>query len=67
MNLVDSFGITDTDSPLEVELTHSDYGDLCLSNPYSKITRFISYIYQMEFGQPPLYSEINRAIRKFDE
>lgn len=38
--------------------------DLC--NPYSLITCIILYLYSMEFGDPPLYSEINRVARLMD-
>ena len=32
-------------------------------NPYSKITSFVLYLYSMEFGTPPLYSDLNKAAR----
>lgn len=44
-----------------------DFEDLCLRNPYSKITCFILYLYSMEFGQVPLYAELNRASQLMDE
>lgn len=41
--------------------------DLDLSNPYSKITCLILYLYSMELGSPPLYYEINRVCRTKDK
>lgn len=40
--------------------------ELNLANPYGKISCLILYIYTMEFGQPPLYYEINRICRTLD-
>ena len=40
--------------------------DLDLTNPYSKMTCLILYLYSMELGQPPLYYEINRITRARD-
>lgn len=40
--------------------------DLDLANPYSKISCFILYLYSLEFGDPPLYTEVNRAARMND-
>ena len=45
---------------------NDNYDELCLMNPYSKVTTFILYLYTMEFGDPPLYSDINRIIRTKD-
>ena len=46
--------------------TDEDDEELGLSNPYSCITCFILYMYSLEFGDPPLYSEINRVSRTMD-
>ena len=40
--------------------------EIGLNNPYSKVTCFILYLYSMEFGTPPLYSELNRVAREMD-
>lgn len=42
-----------------------DYSDLetGLTNPYSKITCFVLYLYSMESGTPPLYEDLNRVTR----
>ena len=40
--------------------------ELDLWNPYSKITCFIVYLYSLEYGNPPLYAEANRAARDMD-
>lgn len=37
--------------------------DLDLTNPYGKISCLVLYLYSMEIGSPPLYSEINRISR----
>ena len=39
---------------------------LNLRNPYGPIVCFIVYLYSMEFGNPPLYSDLNRAARQRD-
>ena len=46
-------------------LTDGD-SEIGLYNPYSKITCIILYIYSMEFGTPPLYTELNRVAREMD-
>lgn len=40
--------------------------ELGLENPYGIITCFVLYLYSMEFGSPPLYSELNRVSRDMD-
>ena len=40
--------------------------DLDLSNPYSKMSCLILYLYSMELGSPPLYFVINQVIRDQD-
>ena len=37
-----------------------------LWNPYSRATCFIIKLYRMEFGNPPLYFEINKSVRDMD-
>lgn len=44
----------------------AEMNDLSLTNPYSQVTCFILYLYSMEFGQPPLYAELNRVCRDMD-
>ena len=34
-----------------------------LNDPYSKVTHLVIYLFSMEFGQPPLYAEVNRVCR----
>ena len=34
-----------------------------LNDPYSKVTCLIFYLFSMQFGEPPLYSEVNRVSR----
>ena len=41
-------------------------GELDLSDPYSKVTCFILFLYSMELGSPPLYSELNKVCRMMD-
>jgi hypothetical protein len=41
--------------------------ELGLWNPYSVISVFILYIYSIEFGDPPLYSELNKASREMNK
>ena len=38
-----------------------------LTNPENETSKIILYIYSMELGSPPLYSEINRVCRDMDE
>lgn len=53
----------DTNKPF----TYDSYDDdLGLWNPYSRITCFVLYLYSMEFGNPPLYAELNRVCRQMD-
>lgn len=40
--------------------------ELGLHNPYSKVTCFTLYLYSLELGTPPLYSEANRVARDMD-
>lgn len=41
--------------------------ELNLYYPYSQITCFCLYLYSMEFGDPPLYAELNRVCRDMDD
>ena len=41
--------------------------DLDLGDPYSKISCLVLYLYSLELGSPPLYSEINRVSRTMDK
>lgn len=38
-----------------------------LSNPYSKASCLILYLYTMELGSPPIYSEVNKVCRTMDK
>lgn len=38
-----------------------------LDDPYSKATNLIIYLFSLEFGSPPLYSEVNRVCRHKDK
>lgn len=38
-----------------------------LDDPYSKATRLVTYLFSLEFGLPPLYSEVNRVCRTKDK
>ena len=58
----------ESDSPTTNQGDSSETNsDLDLSNPYSKMSCLILYIYSMELGSPPLYYEINRVIRDNDQ
>ena len=48
-----------------MNIEEDDY-ELGLHNPYSRVTCFILYLYSLEFGDPPLYSELNRVARTMD-
>ena len=50
----------------EMTIDNPEDDELSLWNPYSRITCFILYLYSMEFGQPPLYAELNRVCREMD-
>ena len=60
--IVQTSGITDTDTPLNAP----GYDDLSLEYPYSRITCFLVQLYSLELGCPPLYSEFNKAARNMD-
>ena len=47
------------DKPLE----YNSKSDLALYNPYGAVACWVLYLYSMELGSPPLYSELNRAAR----
>ena len=51
---------------MDHKYTEEELNDLDLSNPYSKMTCLILYLYTMELGSPPLYYEINRVCRMKD-
>ena len=48
-------------------INEQKYKDLDLSDPYSKMSCLILYLYTMELGSPPLYLELNRIIRENDQ
>ena len=62
--LMSSVSIEHTDKPMTKD--RNDY-ELGLWNPYSIISCFILYLYSMEFGEPNLYAELNRAARENDQ
>lgn len=51
---------------MDIKYTEDELNDLDLSNPYSKMSCLILYLYSMELGSPPLYYEINRVCRMKD-
>ena len=51
-----SLNINTTDLKMNV----SGNNDNSLNYPYSKVTVFITQLFSMEFGSPPLYAELNR-------
>ena len=51
----------------EMIADHPITGENNLANPYSKASCLILYLYSMEFGEPPLYAEVNRCCRTMDE
>lgn len=53
-------------TPKPMSLDPSDE-ELGLTNPYSFITCFILYLYSLEFGDPPLYAEMNRVVWTMDK
>lgn len=60
--------IKNANSPMvipKLESTKFDQ-DLDITNPYGKVTSLILYLYSMEIGTPPLYSEVNRVTRDMD-
>lgn len=57
-NLLKASDIKNVAEPLSY--LYSD-DELCLTNPYSRITCFLIYLYSLEFGSPTLYAELSRA------
>ena len=49
--------LEDLKKPLNLQ-SRDDYD---LLNPYGKLTCLLLNLFTMEFGRPPLYSEINRS------
>ena len=62
-DIFDSIQVEDWNKPMTWEDLDSE---LCVYNPYSKITCLILYLYSMELGTPPLYAETNRVARDMD-
>lgn len=58
--------IMEKDKPLKFNKSDDMDEELGIRNPYSRITCFTLYLYSMEFGTPPLYSEVNRVQRDMD-
>ena len=56
--------VANPNEPMRKEKKDDDYS---LHNPYSSVTCFILYLYSMEFGDPPLYAELNRVARNMDK
>lgn len=53
--------------PFDSKLNAENYcEELDITNPYGKISCLVLYLYSMELGVPPLYSEINRVSREMD-
>ena len=40
--------------------------ELNFKDPHSRISNFLVYLYTIEFGSPPLYTEANRCAREMD-
>ena len=63
----------DSDKPMIFIMDHEkDYehilcSDMCITNPYSKVSCLILYLYSMELGSPPLYSVINQVCRTMNK
>ena len=55
---------TDVNARLTTEYSNDSNS---LGNPYGQMTCLILYMYSMEFGEPQLYSEVNRVCRHMDE
>lgn len=64
--LIDISEISLVDKPFTRFENEGHYDELCLSNPYSRITCFILQLYSFEFGTPPFYAEVNRVARDRD-
>ena len=56
--------ITNTSTPFNDE---EDDGDLGLSNPYSRISCFVLYLYTLEYGEPSLAQDLSRVARTKDD
>ena len=61
--LADAINIQNKKNPMTFNKNDYELGLYC---PYSKVTCFIIYLYSMEIGSPPLYSEMNRVARDMD-
>jgi len=55
------FGLSQEDDNVD-----NFWNDNNLTNPYSKATCLILYLYSMELGSVPLFAAVNRAIRSRD-
>ena len=62
----DTLSLEDEDASQPLERFDNAKGDYNLNNPYSKCTCLILYLFSMELGDPPLYSEVRRSIRTVD-
>ena len=62
-DLLKAINITQPNKQMTWSSTDEELG---LFNPYSKVTCFFLYLYSLEFGDPPLYSELNRICRDQD-
>ena len=62
LELREAINIQNTDKEMtSFNRRRNEDEELCLANPYSRITCFVLYLYSMEFGSLPLYAEVNRA------
>lgn len=59
-------GISDWEQPLVIDIEQMK-SDVCITNPYSKISCILFYLYSLELGTPPFYSVVNQVARDKDE
>ena len=62
LKILDSMDLKLQNEPMN--LFHKNENDI--SDPYGKMTCLILYLYSMQIGEPPLYSEVNRVCRNMD-
>ena len=63
----DTINMQDANKPMRKSYVKGQNGDMNLGDPYGKMSCLILYLYSMELGSPPLYSEINRVCRTMDK
>ena len=58
--------ISDSIPDTSLQLTCDEHPVHGVYNSYSIVTLILLYMYSMEFGDPPLYAEVNRVCRDMD-